>query len=119
MRLARPYGANERMEKWATLNGYRFSPSARCLHWISKGRCGVGLCRDGHGSRQWMDHVSGWTKDGERMLLSQPYWLSEITSLLKACIEFNLEVSIHGNGWYGHGTIAIEFRKKPDDRELK
>lgn len=61
---------------------------------------------------KWMDHVSGWTKDGKpALLLAQPYSLFNIESLLKATSEFNLDVSVNGDGWYGHGTIAIELRR--------
>ena len=112
VRMPRPYGANAELETWIAENGYRYSPTAHCLHWVSKGRCAVRLCNDGHFSRCWMDHVSGWTKNGERMLLCQPYHFADVASLAKACEEFDLMPIIHGDGWYGHGTIAIELRPR-------
>jgi hypothetical protein len=105
-----PYGATDKLTEWATARGLRYSPNAHCLHWISKSQCSVGLCVDGHMSRQWMDHVSGWTKAGERILLCQPYVLNDLASLVAACEKFNLVAMVHGDGWYGHGTIAIELR---------
>jgi hypothetical protein len=107
-----PYGANDKLGDWAKGRGLRYVPHAHCLHWASKGRCGVGLCVDGHMSRQWMDHVSGWTKAGERILLCQPYWFDDFASLVEACEKFNLVAEVHGDGWYGHGTVAIELRPK-------
>jgi hypothetical protein len=112
-----PYGANDKLAKWATERGWRYSPHAHCLHWISRGRCGVGICLDGHLSRRWMDHISGWTKGDERMLLCQPYELYDFVSLIDACEKFNLAATVHGNGWYGYGTIAIELRPKGNSLE--
>jgi hypothetical protein len=108
-----PYGANQNTDRWMTIRNLRYRPLGRCLHWVSRGRCGVRLCNEGHGSYQWMDHVSGWLdKDGERMLLCQPYHLSEIRSLVEACEKFDLRADIHGTGWYGHGSFAIELRPR-------
>lgn len=108
-----PYGWNEAGKKWAEQLGWRYSPSARCLHWINIGRCGKSICDHGHRSRQWMDHVSGWTRyGGERLLLCQPYSLYDLASLIEACKQFNLTCNVMGNGWYGHGTVCIELRSK-------
>lgn len=108
------YGANPETAEWAKARGLRYSPHARCLHWVSKGRCGASICDDGHLGRQWMDHVSGWTKNGDRVLLCQPYSLTDFASLIDACEEFNLTATVHSDGWYGHGTIAIELRPKSE-----
>lgn len=107
-----PYGgANMEWKHWADQRGFQYKPNARCLHWIAKGRCGVRLCQQGHQAYQWMDHVTGWIdKEGRRMLLCQPYWLHDVASLVAVCERFDLRVDIHGAGWYGHGTIAIELR---------
>jgi hypothetical protein len=111
-----PYGANEQMNKWRKDHGYRYVPRAHCLHWISKGRCGVGWCEDGHSSRSWMDHISGWLEpDGKRLLLCQPYAFSDARTLVDACTKFDLTATITGAGWYGHGTVAIELRAKGQD----
>ena len=58
-----------------------------------------------------MDHVSGWTKPGARLLLCQPYHLSAtaLLDLARAAEHFGLDISIHGCGWYGFGTVAIEL----------
>lgn len=112
-----PYGANAATWTWASRHKLRFTEHARCLHWAATGRCvrtgrrdPEAICLDGNSSRQWMDHVSGWLgPNGERLLLCQPYWLTDIVSLVAACEQFNLKAEVHGNGWYGHGTVAIEL----------
>jgi hypothetical protein len=38
-----PYGANDKLPEWVAARGVRYVPHAHCLHWISKGRCGVSL----------------------------------------------------------------------------
>jgi hypothetical protein len=63
-----------------------------------------------------MDHVSGWTKDGERLLICQPYHISDVESLSHACEQFDLDAAIHGLGWYGHGTVCIELRPRKATR---
>ena len=106
--MSRPYGdENGSSLKWAKARGLRYSPNAHCLHWVSKGRCVYNCCGN---KWQWMDHVSGWTKRGERVLLCQPYQLTDFQSLINVCKEFNLTASVSGRGWYGHGTVCIELR---------
>lgn len=104
----RPYGANEALETWMARGGWKWSRGHTCVHWLAKGRCGVRECIN----RQydWMDHPSGWIREGERMLLYQPYHLTQINALASICNEFNLVCHVHGGGWYGHGTVAIELR---------
>jgi len=62
-----------------------------------------------------MDHVSGYTnKKGERILMAQPYGLNieDLESIAKIVHENDLQVSVHGSGWYGHGTVCVELRAK-------
>jgi hypothetical protein len=58
-----------------------------------------------------MDHVSGWTKDGKGVLLCQPYHLNDddLRDLTQTAARLGLKVDVHGVGWYGHGTVAIEL----------
>jgi hypothetical protein len=113
MPIDRPYGADDGdiFDLWLKRREFRYAPKAGCLHWLAKGRCAVRLCMDGHSSREWMDHVSGYTKGGERYLLCQPYQLSfnGCRSLMEACQAWGLHAWITGNGWYGHGTLCIEL----------
>jgi hypothetical protein len=111
------YGENENTQQWANERGLRYARDGRCLHWLSTGRCRAALCREGHGSRPWMDHVTGWIdSDGQRLLLCQPYVLGAdgLRSLITTADSFNLELRLDGSGWYGHGTIAIELTTKGD-----
>jgi hypothetical protein len=111
--MERPYGADEgdAFDKWLKRRGFRYAPRAGCLHWLARGRCSVGYCMDGQSSREWMDHVSGYTKDGERYLLCQPYQLSfhACQSLMETCQEWGFHAWISGWGWYGNGTLCIEL----------
>jgi hypothetical protein len=100
--------------------GWKYISTAYCLHWISTGRrC---RCLGGDRAFSWMDHVSGYTREGkdgmERLLLCQPYFLNDPETLIAAAEEFNLEVAISGRGWYGHGTVTIELRPRevPNDQ---
>jgi hypothetical protein len=123
------YGENEKTLKWTKAKGLRYSRNGHCLHWLSKGRCNAGVCHEGLGSRNWMDHVTGWIdKDGNRLLLCQPsmgFGGEGLQSLLDAANVFNLDMRITGEGWYGFGTIAIELtpvaakaKEKENDHEL-
>ena len=109
--MTKPYGANEATTKWAKVTGSRYAPRGRCLHWVAGVKCPnpVGLCDYAHRRYDWMDHVTGWTQDGKRVLLSQPYGITEFSSLAKACKELGLKAFLHGRGWYGHGSVCIEF----------
>jgi len=111
MSKAKPYGANRAMTEWAETRGLRFSPAAHCLHWVSKGRCGVSNCSRDGGRYDFMDHTSGWIGNGERVLLCQPYLLTrqDMSDILAACEKFNLVAYIHGGGWYGMGAVAVEL----------
>lgn len=72
------------MLDWADSCRLRYCAAGRCLHWIARGRCGVGLCREDRSAHRWMDHLTGWTRDGApAVLIAQPYDLStaDITDL--------------------------------------
>jgi hypothetical protein len=74
---------DERRKQWAAKRGLRLAePGPRqpwvCLHWIAHGRCDEEWCREGRGDHHWMDHTTGWTKDGKpALLLCQPYHLGD------------------------------------------
>ena len=111
MPRSRPYGANAQLKEWADSRGLRYSSTAHCLHWVSTGRCGVGHCREDRTTFQWMDHISGWIDgDGNRLLICQPYEISNFLSLHEACQKFGLRARVNGDGWYGHGTVCIELK---------
>jgi hypothetical protein len=62
-----------------------------------------------------MDHTTAWIdSDGERVLICQPYHLysHSCASIAETCKRFDLKASIHGNGFYGYGTICIELRPR-------
>ena len=108
--MKKPYGHSEKTDKWAVIRKLKYEPNGHCLHWVCGQRCKSWVCQEGHGSRDWMDHVSGWSKDGgERILLCQPYHIGDVVSLAVACTQFGLRATIHGTGWYGHGTVALEL----------
>ena len=110
-----PYGAQsnpvrDNLIVWAETRGLRYSPNGGCLHWLARGRCGVQICREGHGSRDWMDHVTGWTRNGQpAVLLCQPYHVEDIVDLAHTTNKWGLEIRIHGAGWYGHDSVCIEI----------
>jgi hypothetical protein len=102
-----------RKAEWAKARGLR-SSHGQCLHWIARGRCAAGWCRENHTDHAWMDHATGWTKDGKpALLLCQPYQLGEedFRDLLLVAERFNLKFSVHGCGWYGFGTVAVELTR--------
>lgn len=114
--LARlPYGVDddnrERFTAWLKGRGLRLSHSPLCLHWIAHGRCSAGWCRENHNLHHWMDHISGWTKDGKpALLLCQPYPPVNVREVAAVAVRFGLNAFI-SNGWYGHGSIAVELTK--------
>ena len=64
-----------------------------------------------------MDHVSGYVdSQGKRILMAQPYGLNveDLESIAKVARGNNLRVSVHGSGWYGHGTVCVELKEKND-----
>ncbi len=123
-----PYGAHvdtrarRPLVDWATAGNLRYSENARCLHWIARGRCIDGLCAEGHGSRHWLDHVTGWTRDGKpAVLLAQPYGLGtdDIADLATVAEQWHLDVRIDGTGWYGYGTTFVELWAQQRSRLAK
>jgi hypothetical protein len=128
-----PYGATRpkedketrrRLIEWARRNEVKYSDNGRCLHWLTKGRCGS--CVSEHA---WMDHVTGWTRNGKpTFLLCQPYELypHDLKNIIEEAERFGVNVRIHGGGWYGFGTVAIVFSLKkqstvklPPDKRIK
>jgi hypothetical protein len=59
-----PYGPNidvvgrAQMVAWAEAEKLRHSDVGDCLHWLSRGRCGVQICREDRNTHRWMDHTS-------------------------------------------------------------
>lgn len=115
-----PYGPNidvvgrAEMIGWAEHHKLRYSLHGDCLHWLSRGRCGVSVCREDRNTHQWMDHVTGWTRDGKAaVLVAQPYGLftSDIADLAKISDEWSLDVLVDGTSWYGHGTTFVQLAR--------
>lgn len=129
-----PYGPNISLPSraalldWAEPLGLRYSPRARCLHWIARGRCAVQECCAGRWHHRWMDHASGWTRDGRpAVLAAQPYGVTS-DDLARVAADLSLDVRVghrpldvatpamtnadpQRTGWYGHGTTFIEIRR--------
>jgi hypothetical protein len=117
MRQFYPYGIVTKddeaaFDRWLAVYRRRYVPRARCLHWLKAGRCAVQICRAGHRSQEWMDHVSGYVDEetGERILLAQPYHFTDFASLTQVCEGFGLTATVDGHGWYGHSTTTISLR---------
>jgi hypothetical protein len=113
-----PYGVDNQNKAqftaWLAARGYRYSDRGQCVHWIARGGCHVAVCRETRSEHRWMDHVTGWTKDGKAaLLLCQPYALrtDDIRDLMATAARFELDVTVHGDGWYGNGTVAIELTR--------
>lgn len=117
-----PYGPNIHVPArvalldWAETERVRYSPRGRCLHWISRGRCAVSVCDEHRQRHSWMDHVTGWTRDGKpAVLVAQPYHVSatERMELTRIGVEWNLDVRVATTGWYGFDTRFVELRPRP------
>jgi len=112
-----PYGIHTAdkqlaMLDWADSHRLRYSEVGRCLHWIARGRCSVALCREDRSAHRWMDHLTGWTRDGApAVLIAQPYDLftDDISDLAKVAGEHSVHVHINGTGWYGHGSTFVQL----------
>lgn len=104
---------------WAERNEVRYSDNGNCLHWLTRGRCSERDCTEGRNQRRdWMDHLTGWTRTGKpALLIAQPYSLSadDLADLAKVERDWNVSVYIDGRGWYGHGTVTITIENKSDD----
>lgn len=106
-----PYGPNVYVDSradmvtWAEREGLKLSPRGDCLHWLTRGRRNVALCERGdHG---WMDHVTGWNRDGKpAVLVAQPYGLTQ-RELAQLGALPDVDVRIDGTGWYGAGTTFV------------
>jgi hypothetical protein len=135
-----PYGPNISLPvrlaliEWAEPLGLRYSPHGRCLHWISRGRCAVQVCRAGLESRRWMDHLTGWTRNrGAAVLVAHPYGVDgdALHDLRRVADDLNLDVWVgrhpvaeatptgspaapQHTGWYGYGTTFIEIWGRGD-----
>ncbi|MGH3965089.1 MAG: hypothetical protein ACRDRY_17825 [Pseudonocardiaceae bacterium] len=121
-----PYGPNVRHQSrldlvdWAEPLRLRWAPKGRCLHWLTKGRCGVAVCT--HHQGVWFDHPSGWTRDSKPdRLIIQPYQLAgDDLSRMAALAElYHVELSVRGAGWYGSPTVWIAFRRQQTVAPLK
>lgn len=107
-----PYGPNHdhqarrALVNWATRESLCYSPTGQCLDWLRYGDCRAG---HDHTRPPWMDHLTGWTRNGKpAMLVSQPYGLTrDCLAELADLDRSDLPVSIDGTGWYGHGTLFI------------
>jgi hypothetical protein len=118
-----PYGPNIDRESrvallnWAEAYGLRLSPRGRCLHWLTKGRCGVTLCPNSTRDDGWADHVTGWLRGGTpAVLISQPYGLASrgIASLHELAQRHpEVAVRIDGTGWYGFRTVFVQLWRQP------
>jgi hypothetical protein len=110
-----PYGvdrpAEGRLIEWAERHGLRCAPRGRCLHWLTRGRCSENICcRAGHLSLPWMDHLTGWTRNGKTaVLLAQPYQhrVGALADMERATEQWDIKITIDEDGWYGRGTVAV------------
>ena len=110
-----PYGPNISHEArralvdWAVPRRLRLSPRGRRLHWIVRGRCAVSFCWQDANRHPWMDHVTGWTRDGKpAVLVAQPYGLFTrcVADLAAVTEQWQLDIRVGGTGWYGYGTTS-------------
>ena len=90
---------------------HRSSATHFCLHWVARGQCNVTACHEDRNRHRWMDHVTGWLRDGKPLLICEPYQITanDLDDIGQAARRFGLSVAIHGNGSYGFGTICIEL----------
>jgi hypothetical protein len=101
-----------RMKAWGKARGVvQAHPTYPCLHWLTKGRCAFACCQPPH----WMDHTTAWKYDGKpAMLICQPYHIydSDMREIIDVVSKFDVDVSIHGAGFYGYGTACIELHSR-------
>ncbi len=110
-----PYGINSptaqaQLVRWADALQVRYSERGRCLHWLTRGMCAVAECRAGRVSYQFMDHITGWTRNGSpALLVCQPYDLAtdDLRDLVEVAEEWQVRIRIEGTRWYGYGTTFI------------
>lgn len=100
------------LAEWASARDLRRSSTKHpCLHWVSKGRCAVSNCRENRNRHAWMDHVTGWLRDGKPVLVCEPYQITgdDFTDLARSADRFGLSVMIHANSGYGYGALCVEL----------
>ncbi len=110
-----------RMAEWKERRGLRIERVGRCLHWLAEGRCNSPRCMSGVRTKAWQDHAGYWKDDkGGRLMVCEPYQLTtdDLLDLAATVKEFDLTVSVHGRGPYGHGTVAIELRPRTPSQAL-
>lgn len=123
-----PYGPNidaqSRLEClcWAEAYKLKLSHVTPCLHWLTKGRCGVAVCGQNQAKAgfEWVDHVTGWTRGGKpAVLVAHPYGLfaQDIAALSELTQAHGLWLFINGTGWYGHGTTFVQLWRQPMDSD--
>jgi hypothetical protein len=130
-----PYGVDDasrqkQMLDWAELYRLKFYDAyQQCPHWLIAGRspdligryAKDGNPRDSDGCREKyeFDHVTCWTRDGiPAVIVSQPYniHMPSLIALGDLARE-DLDVYIHGTGWYGGGTVCVEiWSARPEPR---
>jgi hypothetical protein len=106
--------------EWAERLQLRWDPGGGfCLHWVSSDNMPISaehlMC---HGTRtfhHWMDHTSGWTRNGmPAVLVAQPYGLDydEKADLERAAVTYDLDLQIsRDQGWYGSTTLIQLWRQ--------
>ena len=95
----------ENLITWAEERNLKYSPRGHCLHWLTKGCCESDWC----GQEAWMNHVTGWTRNGKpALLISQPR-ATNFAELAEAGKRHGLKIKISENEWYGHGTVVVEI----------
>jgi hypothetical protein len=107
-----PYGPHDdpscriAMRDWAARHGLRLADNrgTRCRHWLLARSC------DDHRRAEWEDHVSRWTRGGQRaVVIGQPYPGSfDDAEVRRFAHAHGLLAHIDpDSGWYGHGTVFV------------
>jgi len=126
-----PYGVYSHTEQaqmleWAESHHLRYvETDLTCPHWLIRSRSsgiagryskrGSYVYDDIHHaecrSKYGLDHVTCWTLNlRPAVIVSQPYHLDENELRnLGALANEDLRVDVHGDGWYGHGTVCVEI----------
>lgn len=122
-----PYGVSDpsnqkQMLDWADHYRLQFADTYQvCPHWLMAGRSPdiIGkYAKDGSprdsptcGNRYGFDHATCWTRDGvPAAIVFQPYSLDmRELCMLSELASDDLDVFIHGKGWYGYNTICVEI----------
>ena len=100
--------------EWAERNGLKASHGNVCcplwlLRETSRG-CSSDQCMSKR-HRAWLDHRTGWLKDGKpTVLTSAPYadrFEHEEGKILELLHDEPKLGLVHPLGWYGHGTVQV------------